>query len=120
MAAEPDQGRQRRRDRSGQAAGRASFGHLIARLRDLLATAVFTVAVLAALVLALGALLTALGANEGNALVSGVLTLAGRFDGPFADIFTFDSVVKQTLVNWGIAAAVYLVVGRILERLIRP
>jgi hypothetical protein len=92
----------------------------VRKLRDLLATAVLTVAVLAALVLALGAVLVGLKANVDNPIVSGVLDLANRLDGPFADIFTFTSVVKQTLVNWGIAAAVYLIAGRIIERVIRP
>lgn len=90
-----------------------------ARLRDLVATAVLTVAVLTALVLALGALLTALGANEQNEIVAGILSLGGRFVGPFADVFTFDNEVRQVLVNWGIAATVYLVAGRVLERLLR-
>jgi hypothetical protein len=92
----------------------------VRKLRDLVATAVLTVAVLAALVLALGAVLVGLKANVENPIVSGVLDLANRLDGPFADIFTFTSVVKQTLVNWGIAAAVYLIAGRIVERVIRP
>lgn len=92
----------------------------VRKLRDLVATAVLTVAVLAALVLALGAVLVGLKANVDNPIVSGVLDLANRLDGPFADIFTFSSVIKQTLVNWGIAAAVYLIAGRLIERVIRP
>jgi hypothetical protein len=92
----------------------------VRKLRDLLATAVLTVAVLAALVLALGAVLVGLKANVDNSIVSGVLDLAHRLDGPFADVFTFSSVIKQTLVNWGIAAAVYLIAGRLIERVIRP
>jgi hypothetical protein len=92
----------------------------VRRVRAAIATLVFTVAVLAALVLALGAVLTALGANEGNTLVAAVISLAGRLDGPFADIFTFDSAVKQTLVNWAIAAGVYLIAGSVLRRLIGP
>jgi hypothetical protein len=97
-----------------------TVGGAIAWVRSVLATAVFTAALLAALALALGAVLTALGANEDNTVVSGLLALAGRLDGPFADVFTFDSASKQLLVNWGIAAAVYLVVGRVVERLLRP
>lgn len=92
----------------------------IARIRTVLATALFTVAVLAALVLALGATLVALGANQQNVIVAGILSLAYQLQGPFADIFTFDSEVKMILVNWGIAAVVFLVVGRVLERVIRP
>jgi hypothetical protein len=38
-------------------------------------------------------------------------------------IFTFhggDAATKNALANWGLAAVAYLVVGRILERVIRP
>lgn len=92
----------------------------VTQVRAGAATLVFTLAVIAALVLALGAVFTALGANESNALVAAVISWAGRLDGPFADIFTFDSAVKQTLVNWSIAAAAYLIAGRVLQRLIGP
>lgn len=97
-----------------------SAAEAVARIRTVLATAVFTVAVLAALVLALGATLVALEANQGNVIVAGILDLAHQLEGPFADIFTFDSYVKQILINWGIAAVVFLVVGRVLERVLRP
>lgn len=113
-----------RREPSGNAGDGGGAGEAaklaVRRTRELLATAVLTVAVLAALMLALGAVLVGLEANENNTLVSAVLDFAHRLDGPFADIFTFKDAVKQTLVNWGIAAAVYLIVGRVLERVIRP
>lgn len=90
------------------------------RMRESLANVIFVLATFVALVLVLGALLTTLGANEDNTIVSGVLGLADRFEGPFADMFTFDDAKRQVLVNWLIAAAVYLVVGRFVARLIRP
>ena len=92
----------------------------VSKVREVLATAVFTVAVLAALVLALGAVLIALKANEQNQIVAGIIDIARRVVGPFDDIFRMDTRVKQVLVNWGIAAVVYLVVGRVAERVIRP
>jgi hypothetical protein len=119
-ATSPRQLVQRTRSRTDAGARPRSAAAALAQVRSLVATVVFTAAVLAALVLALGAVLTALGANENNAVVSQLLALAGWLDGPLADVFTFDSTVKQVLVNWGIAAAVYLVVGRVAERLIRP
>lgn len=92
----------------------------VSRLREIVATAVFTVAVLAALVLALGAVLIALKANEQNSIVAGIIDVGKRVVGPFDDIFRMDTRVKQVLVNWGIAAVVYLIVGRVVERIIRP
>ena len=93
---------------------------VVRRSRDLLATAVLTAGVLAALALALGAVLVGLSANTENTVVGGILDLARWLDGPFADVFVFDSRVKQTLVNWAIAAGVYLVAARVVERLLRP
>lgn len=100
-------------------------------IRNRIASVVWLVAVLAAVVLAMGALLIALDANQTNGLVEAVLNLANKIDGPFWRIFDFyrenkqgarlgpDSV-KNHLVNWGLAAVAYLIGGRILDRVIRP
>ncbi len=100
-------------------------------IRNSIASVVWLIAVLAAVVLAGGALLIALGANEQNAVVEAVVDLANRIDGPFWKVFDFytenkqgertgpDSV-KNHLVNWGLAAVAYLIGGRILDRVIRP
>jgi hypothetical protein len=79
------------------------------------------------LFLAIGALLVALKANRHNAVVSFVLEGADKLDlGVFSrkhGIFTFhgkDAAIKDALVNWGIGAIVYLVVGKIVDRVIRP
>lgn len=83
--------------------------------------------VVCALFLAIGALLVALDANPSNSLVSFVkdgadLVDLGAFDRRDG-IFKFDGSnadVKNALVNWGLGAIVWLVVGRILDRLVRP
>ena len=106
--------------RSTQGARKRRGGIAVGKVREGVATAVFAVAVVAALVMTLGAVLTALGANQANEIVAGVLELARRLDGPFVDVFTFADKQKQTMVNWGIAAAVYLVAGRVVERVVRP
>jgi hypothetical protein len=96
-------------------------------VRSRLAGVVWLLAVLCALFLAIGALLIALKANEDNSIVQFVLSGAQALDGPFSldrGIFTFpdteDGRVKSALTNWGIAAVVYLVVGKVLDRIIRP
>ena len=100
------------------------------RLRSTLASAIWLVAVVAALVLAVGALLVALRFNLDNAAVKAVTDLASNLD--FGVLKDFDvkkgaskseiqdARVKSVLVNWGIAALVYLVVGKVLDRIIRP
>jgi len=92
-------------------------------VRSRIASAVWLVAVGCAMVLAAGALLIALEANRSNDIVRWVLDAAGSLDGPFWKVFEFegpDAVVKEHLVNWGLAAVAYLVAGRILDRIIRP
>jgi hypothetical protein len=96
-------------------------------VRSKVAGAVWLVAVVCALFLAVGALLIALQANPHNPVVEFILKGADVLDGPFSlknGIFTFpdsdDGQVKSALTNWGIAAVVYLVIGKILDRVIRP
>ncbi|HCB07308.1 MAG TPA: hypothetical protein DEQ43_24175 [Nocardioides bacterium] len=99
----------------------------INRLREVLAQIVWLVFLVAALFLAVGALLIALDANRDNALVNFVLEGANRVD---LGIFSKDNGVKEftgnnaetknALFNWGLGAIVWLIVGRMLERLIRP
>lgn len=96
-------------------------------VRTRLAQVIWLVAVVCALFLATGALLIALDANQDNALVSFVLDAADAIDlGVFSrdnGIFTFegaDAATKSALANWGLGAVAYLVVGRILERIVRP
>lgn len=95
-------------------------------VRSKIAAGIWLVAVVCALLLAAGALLIALNANPDNSIVKFVLDGADVLDGPFSldnGVFTFDAKdaeTKNALVNWGIAAVVYLVVGKILDRIIRP
>lgn len=91
-----------------------------------LGTLVRFLTVVAALVLALGAILVALRDNvsQTNVLVKAILDVAGAIDGPFArenGIFAFtgeDAVTRDAVVNWGIGAIVYLLVGRVINRLL--
>lgn len=81
-----------------------------------------------AVILALGALLVVLrdSVNEQNTLVKLVTDVAEAISGPFSredGIFNFsgkNAVEKNALVNWGIAAIVYLVLGRVLAGVIAP
>lgn len=95
-------------------------------VRSKVASVIWLVAVICALLLATGALLIALNANPDNSIVKFVLDGADLLDGPFSlnnGVFTFDAndaETKSALVNWGIAAVAYLVVGKVLDRIIRP
>jgi len=95
-------------------------------VRVKVASVIWLVAVICALFLAVGALLIALNANQENPIVRLVLDGADLLDGPFSrenGIFTFegkDAETKGALVNWGLAAVVYLVIGKVVDRVIRP
>lgn len=91
------------------------------KVRTKLASAVWLIAVVCALILAVGALLVALRMNPDNALVAFVRDAAELLDlGSFKELEGKNADVKEHLVDWGIAAVIYLVVGKVLDRLIRP
>lgn len=98
-----------------------AVGSGVSRLRNLIASIVWLAAVLCAALLALGALFTALDqANQSNEIVKWVLDRGHDLVGPFADVFRLETAKNTLLVNWGIAALVYLIAGKVLERVIRP
>lgn len=78
-------------------------------------------------VLAVAALLIAVEAEADNPLVELVLNLA---DGVDLGVFDLDNPIKRfggengetttALFNYGIGAVVYLVLGRLVDRLVRP
>jgi len=114
----PDESADEKADKSAvKKARRAS----IDSVRSKIASVVWLVAVLAALVLALGALCVALDLNRDNTIVEAILDLAGALDfGEFKEFSGEDAATKEALVNWGIAAVLWLAVGKILDKLIRP
>ncbi|WP_242494604.1 hypothetical protein [Nocardioides zhouii] len=97
------------------------------KIRARVAQLIWLVCVLAALLLAVGALLIALDANRSNVAVDFVLRAADYVD---LDVFSRKDGIKQfqgdgaqvknALFNWGLGAIAYLVVGRILDRIIKP
>jgi len=107
-------------DTKGKAA-LSAVGSGVRRFRNLLASLVWLIAVIAAGLLALGALFTALDqANQSNEIVKWVLERGHDLVGPFKDLFRLETAKNTLLVNWGIAALVYLIIGKIAERFIRP
>lgn len=98
------------------------------QIRDTMAKILRVVFLLFAVMLALGAFLVAAKDNvsQDNSLVKFVLNFADAIDGPFSrhnGIFHFNGKngeTKDAVVNWGIAAIVYLAVGRYLQRLLAP
>jgi hypothetical protein len=102
---------------ASQAAVRAKAARLVRIVFGVLAT-----------ILALGAVLVVLRSNinEANSIVKLITDVANAISGPFSledGIFNFtgkNAEAKNALLNWGIAAIVYLVVGRLLANAIAP
>ena len=99
-----------------------------AAVRDQAARAVRIIFGVLAAILALGAVLVVLGdsINGSNSIVKFIEDTADNISGPFSKdngIFQFsgkNAVKKDALLNWGIAAIVYLVIGRVVANLIAP
>ncbi len=98
------------------------------QIRETMARILRLVFLVCSVVLALGAFLVAARDNVSpdNPLVKFVLDFADAIDGPFSrtnGIFEFhgqNAATKDAVVNWGIAAIVYLAIGRYLQRLLAP
>jgi hypothetical protein len=66
-----------------------------------------------------GILLVLLEANRDNAIVDWLVGAGDFLSQPFHGISTPDGRKAQVAVNWGLAAAVYAVVGGLIARLLR-
>ena len=90
-------------------------------VRSKIASLVWLVAVVCALFLAVGALVVALRMNQDNPIVGFILDGARSLDfGSFKEFTGKSAATKEALTNWGIAAIIYLVIGKVLDRVIRP
>jgi hypothetical protein len=66
----------------------------------------------------IGILLVVLDANQSNDVVNWVTDAARWLAGPFHNLFDLKSSDWQTVVNWGLAAAVYLAISRVVAGLL--
>jgi hypothetical protein len=114
----------------GKKSGSGATASSTVQIRNAVATAVWLLAVVAAVLLAVGALFVVLDFNRDNGVVKFFIHAADNINilGTLKDFqpdgkseaARHSAEVKNVLVNWGICAVVYLVVGKVLERLIRP
>jgi len=72
-----------------------------------------------ALILILHIVFVLVGANSGNGLVGGLADLAGVLAWGFKNLFTNANDKLATVLNYGLAALVYLAIGAVLARLFR-
>jgi len=105
-------------------------GGVVKKARKWIARGAWLLCAVCALFLAVGALLISLhgaGSNPDNGLYKFVVNTGDRLDlGAFSrdnGLFSFEgknAETKNALTNWGIAAVLWLIVGRFLDRIIRP
>ena len=98
-----------------------------AHVRAYVARAVWVVCLTIALILAVAAFSWALNANPDNSLIKLVRNIADHCDLGWFDLNNpiwrgtgNNAQTKTALANYGVAAVVYMVIGRSLERIIRP
>ncbi len=72
-----------------------------------------------AAVLVLAVVFVVAPVNEANAVVTAVLAGADQVAGPLRDVFALDSRPLRATANYGLAAAVYVLLATVLRRL-RP
>jgi hypothetical protein len=116
------------KDKPGERANRERRVDIsLATVRTRVAQLIWLVCVVFALFLAVGALTYALKANPDNGLVDFVRDWADRVDlGVFSqengvkEFVGKNSDTKNALFNWGLGAIFWLVLGRVLDRIVRP
>lgn len=78
-----------------------------------------TIAGVIAAIIIIGIVLVLIKANPNNDIVNFIHDIGAFFARPFRDLFPRANPREDILINWGIAAIVYLLVGAILARLAR-
>jgi hypothetical protein len=91
----------------------------VRRASDIAANLVRIIAMIICVLLALHIAFVVFSANHDNSIVRTVNDWADWFAWRFRDIFVPKDERVGVLVNYGIAAVVYLIVGRVLAGLIR-
>lgn len=97
----------------------SSLSRAPGKLLGLLASLVGLASVVAALILVLYIVVVVFKANPANVIVRDVKDVARPLAWVFRDLFTPKSERLRVLVNYGIAAIVYLLVGRLIVRVLR-
>lgn len=77
-----------------------------------------TLATVVAAIIAAGIVLKVLGASSSNDIVNVVVDAASWLSAPFHGLFNLSDNDWQVVLNWGLAAVVYLVVARLVARML--
>lgn len=107
------------RERFAAANAGAQFKTGAGSVAGILATIVMVIAGIAAAILVLHIVFTMFKGNGSNSIVADVRDYANDLAGPFKDLFKFQNPKTNTLINYGIAAAVWVAGGRFVASLLQ-
>jgi hypothetical protein len=82
------------------------------------ATVVLVITGIIAGFIALAILLVIVDANQGNMIVNAIVEIGSFFSTPFHDMFPQRNAEMNVLVNWGLAALAYLLIGGVVARFV--
>jgi hypothetical protein len=107
------------RERFAAANAGSQFKTGAGSVAGILAKIVMVIAGIAAAILVLHIVFTMFKGNSSNTIVSDVKDYANNLAGPFKDLFSFKNEKTNTLVNYGIAALVWVAGGRLVASLLQ-
>jgi hypothetical protein len=87
--------------------------------RSTAARVILAVALTIAAFIALSILLIVLDANEGNMIVNAIIEVGRFFSTPFHEMFPQSNEDRSVVINWGIGALIYVLVGGLVIRFLR-
>src|SRR3954447_10334099 len=88
------------------------------RVRLAIARLITAVAAVVAAIIVLAIVLRLLSANPSNGIVDAIHQAGSWLSSPFHGLFSPHNGDVRMVLNWGIAALVYLVVARVIARLV--
>ncbi len=91
----------------------------MATSRSTAARVILIVALTIAAFIALAILLIVVDANEGNVLINAIVEVGRFFSTPFHEMFPQDTDEQSVVVNWGIGALIYVVIGGLVIRFLK-
>ena len=107
------------RERFAQANAGSQFKTGAGSVAGILAKIVIVISAIAAGILVLHIVFTMFKGNSSNSIVSDVKDYANNLAGPFKDLFSFKNPKTNTLINYGIAALVWVAGGQLVARLLQ-
>jgi hypothetical protein len=123
MATETEAGNGNRRptmkERFRGANAGAQFKTGAGSVAGILATIVTVITSIAAAILVLHIVFVIFKGNPGNNIVSHVQDYADSLAGPLKDLFSFKNPKTNTVINYGIAALVWVAAGRLIASLLQ-